>query len=158
MPSLTYEVLDLLIDDGPSEMLIGRRERISELSDFFSQTCLFLIQFSDYFIHQNLLHDFFLLMFFSFLSINITKKFILVYVVDNKNSVRNCKELFIANSSSYKTRIRQCWFYFFKFAFLHAFLRFDERKKMWNANANAVFFFSWDCVKHLIASPRRRNP
>ena len=84
MPSLTYEVLDLLIDDGPSEMLIGRRERISELNDFFSQTCLFLIQFSDYFIHQNLLHDFFLLMFFSFLSINITKKFILVYVVDKK--------------------------------------------------------------------------
>ena len=59
MPLLTYEVLDLLIDDGPSEMSVGGRERISGLSDFFSQTCLFLIQFSDYFIHQNLLHDFF---------------------------------------------------------------------------------------------------
>ena len=27
---------------------------------------------------------------------------------------------------------------------------------MWNANV--VCFFSWDCVKHLTALPRRRNP
>ena len=63
-------------------MLIVGRGRISELSGFFSQTCLFLIQSSDYFIHQNLMHDFFVLMFFSFLNVNITKNCILVDVVD----------------------------------------------------------------------------
>ena len=52
-------------------------------------------------------------------------------LIEKFSKVRNCKELFIANSSSYKTRIRQCWFYFFKFPSLHAFpfLRFDEKEK-----------------------------
>ena len=71
-------------------------------------------------------------------------------LIEKFSKVRNCKELFIANSSSYKTRIRQCWFYFFKFPSLHAFpfLRFDEKeKKMWNANA--VFFFLTGLCKTL---------
>ena len=111
MPSLTYEVLDLLIDDRPSEMLIGRRERISELSDFFSQTCLFLIQFSHYFIHQNLLHDFFppdVLLLSKYFKISRKILFWFMSLIKKFSEVRNCKELFIANGSSYKTRIRQC--------------------------------------------------
>ena len=43
-------------------MLIGERVKIPELSCFFcffSYTCLFLKQFFDYFVNQNLLHDFF---------------------------------------------------------------------------------------------------
>ena len=96
---------------------------------------------------------FFLLMFFSFLSINIKKNCLLVYVVDKKNfcEVRNSKELF-TNSSPREPRIRQCWFYFFRFAFLHAFLGFDKNKF---GRPVLLCFFSWGC-KVLINCPSQK--
>ena len=144
---------DLLINDEPSEMLIGGRVKIPELSCFFLFFFVYLPIFKTIFwlFCQSKL----IAQFFPPNVLLLSKYFntILVYVVDKKIfcEVRNSKELF-TSSSPCEPRIRQCWFYFFRFAFLHAFLGFDENKF---GRPMLLCFFSWGC-KVLINCPAQK--